>query len=115
MHAPVVRVNVKSKDELDKFKGTLAGKIVLFGDVREVKPHDKPDLERYDEKTLAEVSQYEVPGGPPRYNREEYIKRARGPARAADEFLENEKPLAVIESAAATSARSTSRAAASGG
>jgi len=29
VRASVVRVNVKSKDELDKFKGTLAGKIVL--------------------------------------------------------------------------------------
>ncbi len=92
----VVRLNVKSKDELEKLKGTFTGKIVLYGDVREVKPHDKPDLTRFDEKTLAEEAQYNLPGGPPRYPREEYARRAEL-KRAAEAFLAEEKPLAVIE------------------
>ena len=96
VRGPVVRVNVKSKDELDKFKGTLAGKIVLFGDVREIKPHDTPDLVRYTDKTLAEVVEYEAPGRAPRYNREEYIKRFEV-RHAADALFEQEKPAAVIE------------------
>ena len=96
IHGPVVRLNVKSKDELEGLKGTLAGKIVLYGDVREVKPHDKPDLTRYDDKSLAELSQYELPGGPPRYNREEYVKRYEV-RKAVDAFLADEKPLAIID------------------
>jgi carboxypeptidase Q len=96
IHGSVVRLNVKSKDELEGLKGTLAGKIVLYGDVREVKPHDKPDLTRYDDKSLAELSQYELPGGPPRYNREEYVKRYEV-RKAVDAFLADEKPLAIID------------------
>ena len=42
VRARVVRLNVKSKDELEKLKGKFAGKIVLYGDVREVEAHDKP-------------------------------------------------------------------------
>ena len=96
VRASVLRLNIKSKDELEKLKGKFAGKIVLYGDVREVKPHDKPDLSRYDEKSLAEVATYELPGGPPRYDRAEYMKRAEL-RRAAEAFLADEKPLAVID------------------
>ncbi len=96
VRANVVRLNIKSKDELEKLKGKFAGKIVLYGDVREVKPHDKPDLSRYDDKALAEIATYEMPGGPPRYDRAEYMKRAEL-RRAAEAFLADEKPLAVIE------------------
>jgi hypothetical protein len=61
--------------------------------------HDKPEIERYDEKSLADVAKYEAPGGPGRrrYNREELIRR-RELRDAVDKFLANEKPLAVIES-----------------
>lgn len=96
VRAKVARLNVKSKDELEKLKGTFAGKIVLYGDVREVKPHDKPELTRYDEKSLAEVMEYDMPGKAPRYNREEYIKRFEL-RKAVDAFLADEKPIAVID------------------
>ena len=96
VRAKVERLNLKSKDELEKLKGKFAGKIVLYGDVREVKPHDKPDLTRYDDKSLAEVYQYELPGGPPRYDRGDYVKRYEL-RKAAEAFLADEKPLAVID------------------
>ena len=96
VRAQVERLNVKSKDELEKLKGKFTGKIVLYGDVREVKPHDKPDLTRYDEKSLAEVYQYEMPGRAPRYDRAEYVKRYEL-RKAAEAFLADEKPLAVID------------------
>ena len=96
VRARVERLNITSKDELEKLKGKFTGKIVLFGDVREVKPHDKPDLTRYDEKSLAEVYQYEMPGGPPRYNRADFAKRYEL-RKAAEVFLAEEKPLAVID------------------
>jgi hypothetical protein len=96
VRAGVVRLNVKSKDELEKLKGNFAGKIVLYGDVREVKPHDKPDLTRYDEKSLAEVYRYELPGGPPRHDHGDYVKRYEL-RKVVEAFLTDEKPLAVIE------------------
>jgi hypothetical protein len=95
LKASVVRVNPKSKEDLDKYKGQLAGKIVLFGDIREIPPHTKPDLTRYDEKSLADVVQYQMPGGPPRYPREEYMRRYEIRV-AADKFFTEEKPALVI-------------------
>lgn len=91
-----VRLNIKSKDELEKLKGQFAGKIVLYGEPAKMDAHDKPEVERYDEKSLAEIFRYEPPGGPRRYDREDYIKRYQL-RKEADKFLEEEKPLAVID------------------
>ncbi len=91
-----VRLNIKSKDELEKLKGSFAGKIVFYGEIRPSKPNEKPELERFDEKDLQKQAQYEMPGGPPRYNRDEYMKR-RELRRAVDEFLKDEKPLALVD------------------
>ena len=90
-----VRVNATTKEELEKEKGKLAGKIVFLGELREVKPHAKAELERYDEKSLAELFQYEIPGGPPRYDREDARRRYEF-RKAADKFFAEEKPLAIV-------------------
>ncbi|MEP6993710.1 MAG: M20/M25/M40 family metallo-hydrolase [Acidobacteriota bacterium] len=92
----LVHLNVKAKEELEGLKGQYAGKIVLYGELPKMDSHDKPDVERYDEKSLTEVFQYEAPGGPRRYNRDDYIKRAEL-RREVDKFLESEKPLAIID------------------
>jgi len=96
--AAVVHLDVKSKEDLAELKGKFTGKIVLYGDMPKMEDHDKPEIERYDEKKLAEVQKYEAPGAPGRrrYNREEYIKR-RELRTAVDKFLAEEKPLAVID------------------
>ncbi len=61
LRAPVVKVKLATQADLDKYKGQLAGKIVLNGDMREIKPQSKPALQRYDDKELAELAQYEIP------------------------------------------------------
>ncbi len=48
-------MDVKKEEDLDKYKGKLAGKMVLLGEMREVKPVDKPLFEREDEKDLAKI------------------------------------------------------------
>jgi carboxypeptidase Q len=94
--AKVVRLNPTSKDDLPNFKGRFAGKIVLYGDPVKMELHVKPDIERYDEKELAKIAEYsEEPRR--RYDREELRKRAEL-RRAVDKFLEDEKPIAVIDS-----------------
>ena len=91
-----MHVKLESKEDLEKNKGKLTGKFVLLGDEAEMKPHDKLQYERYDEKSLAELEQYEIPGArPPRFTREEFLKR-REFQRALIPFLAEEKPLAVI-------------------
>jgi hypothetical protein len=92
----VVHIALKAKEDLDKYKGQIAGKIVLYGDFPKMDDHSKPDIERYDEKSLADVYKYEAPGGPRRYDREAYIKRAEL-RREAEKLYETEKPLVVLE------------------
>src|ERR1035438_2950123 len=55
-HGPVsgsaIWVDAKDEKDLDKYKGQLAGKIVFFGEMRDVKPVDKALSERLDDANL---------------------------------------------------------------
>ena len=53
-----VWLDVKDEKDLDKYKGKLAGKIVLMGDMRDVGSIDKPLLSRHDEKDLKDTEAY---------------------------------------------------------
>ncbi|HEV2063813.1 MAG TPA: peptidase M28, partial [Thermoanaerobaculia bacterium] len=102
MRGLAIRVNATTTEELEKFKGKLAGKVVIYGESREIKVSDKPLAERYDEKKLEEYAEYKIPGvtpyarpGQPPFNREEYLRR-RELRRLADKLFADEKVLAVI-------------------
>jgi carboxypeptidase Q len=95
-----IRVNAATKEDLEKFKGKLSGKVVIYGDSREIKVSDKPLAERYDEKTLEEFALYQIPGTTPgrygpNFNRDEYLRR-REVRRLADKLFADEKVLAVV-------------------
>src|SRR5215813_9810692 len=102
IRAKAVKVKLAEKEDLEKQKGQLAGKIVILGDNREVKPQEKALSERYDEKGLTELSRYEIPGVRPYtrggvpFNREEFAKR-REFQRALAKFLVDEKVAAVLD------------------
>ena len=68
-------VDLKDEKDFDKYKGKLAGKIVLLGDMREVKPVDKPLFTRYDDDGLKKIEEYPVHVGPG-FDRTAYIHRA---------------------------------------
>jgi len=53
-----VWLDVKTEKDLDQYKGKLAGKIVLLGDMREVGSLDQPLLHREDDKDLQEIQAY---------------------------------------------------------
>ena len=53
-------VNAKDEKELEKYKGKLDGKIVFFGDMRDVKPVDKPLFERRDDANLKTTAEFPV-------------------------------------------------------
>src|SRR5208283_3097263 len=46
LRAAVLKAKLATQADLDKYKGQLAGKIVLNGDMREGKPGEKPALKR---------------------------------------------------------------------
>ena len=54
----VVHVNVQEEKDLDQYKGKLAGKIVLLGDMRPVPPVDKPLWTRYTDEELQAMTSY---------------------------------------------------------
>jgi hypothetical protein len=60
INGPAIWVNAKDEKELEKYKGKLAGKIVFFGEMREVKPVDKPLFERRDDANLKQLAEYPV-------------------------------------------------------
>jgi carboxypeptidase Q len=102
LRAAAVKYKLTEKEDLEKARGKLAGKILLLGELREIHPQEKALSERYDEKTLADLSLYEIPGltpfrraGQP-VNREDFLRR-RQFQRELAKFLVEEKVAAVIE------------------
>ncbi len=87
-------MDVKKEEDLEKYKGKLAGKVVLLGDMREVKPVDKPLFEREDEKDLAKIVEHPlIPE--PEYFGPELMKRLELRQKVAA-FLASEHALAVV-------------------
>ena len=60
MTGDVVFVNIQNEKDFDKYKGKLAGKIVLFGAMRDVPPVDKALFERYTDKELEDIAEFPV-------------------------------------------------------
>jgi carboxypeptidase Q len=92
----VVRVNIRTPQDMAKYKGKLAGKIVLFGDDPEIKPSVEPLSERLNEKSLADIENYQIPSERNEARFREFAQRARL-QRAVNKFFDEEKPLAVID------------------
>ncbi|HSY66012.1 MAG TPA: M28 family peptidase [Terriglobales bacterium] len=89
-----ISMDVKKEEDLGKYKGKLSGKIVLLGEMREVKPVDKPLFEREDEKDLAKIAEH--PLTPERDDFvTEYMKRLELREKVA-KLLASERALAVI-------------------
>ncbi len=96
VRAKVVRVNIRTPQDVARYKGKLAGKIVLLGDDSEVKVSSEPLSERYSEKQLAELEQYQVPGERNEARLREFQQRARF-QRQTNKFFDDEKVVAVID------------------
>ncbi|HET8553487.1 MAG TPA: M20/M25/M40 family metallo-hydrolase [Rhodanobacteraceae bacterium] len=58
----VMKVSIESVDDLEQYKGKLAGKILLLDDARDYKRSDEPDSQRYSEAELAKLHDFEIPG-----------------------------------------------------
>src|SRR5271167_1030875 len=60
-----IRVNIEKKEDFDKYKGKLAGMIVIFGPDPEVKPIDTAPFQRYNNDDLTGIADYPIPGERP--------------------------------------------------
>ncbi len=74
-----VWVDIKDEKDLDKYRGKLAGKIVLFGDMRDVKPVDKPLFTREDDADLRKIEDYSIRIAP--FNRDPQAMMRRAELR----------------------------------
>ena len=96
VRGPVVHVNIRTPQDMARYKGKLAGKIVLFGDDPQMKPSVEPLTERYTDKQLDELEQYRIPGERDVNRFLEFRRRARF-FRQVSKFFDEEKVLAVID------------------
>ncbi len=98
----VVFVKIESEKDFDQYRGKLAGKIVLFGAMRDVPPVDKALFERYSESELEELAKFPVSGnaGAMQPNMQARIARYLERMKLIDkvaQFFADEKVAAVIE------------------
>src|SRR5215471_779876 len=96
VRAKVVRVTIRTPQDLARYKGKLAGKIVFIGDDADVKPSAVPLFERYDEKALSELERYQVPGERNLAQLREFQQRGRM-QRQVNKFFDDEKVVALID------------------
>ena len=94
INAPAIWIDVKDAKDLDQYKGKLAGKIVLYGAMRDVPPVDKPLWVRLDDAELKKLTEYPLkPRG--RDFIEQYMKRLELRQKVG-RFLADEHALAVV-------------------
>jgi len=91
-----LRANIEKKEDFDKYKGKLAGKIVILGPDVELKPIAEAPFERLSDKELQDLGQYEIPSEKPPLRITESMKR-RQFTNDLNKFLADEKVLAVID------------------
>jgi len=94
----VVKVAIKTRADLDKYKGKLSGKIVLLDDAGTYKRGVEPDSHRYDDAELSEMHSFELPkaaSGDRGDRLKRYTERLEL-TKATNEFFQAEGVLATI-------------------
>lgn len=104
--AECIRANIRTKEDMAKYKGKLAGKIVIFGEMPEVKPIVEAPYERYNDKSLADVADYAIPSEKQQFNMATFIKRQQF-QKDLNQFWADEKVLAVIDHSRGTAGGGT--------
>jgi carboxypeptidase Q len=62
-NADVIAVpRLREEKDFEKWKGKLAGKIILYGDAPPIKPDPEPELQHYDEQKLRQIYDYPLNG-----------------------------------------------------
>jgi len=95
INGQAVWITAKEEKDLEKYKGKLAGKIVLFGDMRDVKPVDKPLFERHDDADLKKMTEYPVHALPEPDRFQEFIKRIAFREKIT-KFLADEHAIGIV-------------------
>jgi peptidase M28-like protein len=93
--APAIWVDIKDEKDFDKYKGKLAGKIVFFGAMRDVKPVEKPLFTRDDEADLKKIQAYPLEAPNPEFSFQAFLK-SLAVREKIGKFLADQQAVAVI-------------------
>jgi hypothetical protein len=91
-----IRVVIEDKKDFDKYRGKLAGMIVILGSDVEVKPITEAPYKRLSDDDLAKISDYEISSEHPRFSPADIAKRQQL-TKDLNQFFVDEKVLAVVD------------------
>jgi carboxypeptidase Q len=91
-----IRVTIEKKEDFDKYRGKLAGMIVLFGADAEIKPITEAPFKRYSDDDLNKEALYEIPPDRAPFNMAA-MRGRRQFSKDLFQFFADEKVLAVID------------------
>jgi len=91
-----VRVMIEDKNDFDKYRGKLAGMIVMLGPDVDLKPIAEAPFKRYGDDDMAKIGEYQIPGERFQARVAEYMRR-RQFMKDLNQFFADEKVLAVID------------------
>jgi carboxypeptidase Q len=101
-----IRINIEDKKDFDKYRGKLAGMIVIFGPDAEVKTITEAPYKRLSDDDLAKLGDYEIPGERPPFRMADAARR-RQFIKDLNQFFADEKVLAVIDHSRGTAGGGT--------
>jgi carboxypeptidase Q len=101
-----IRVIIEKKEDFEKYRGKLAGLILITGPEAEVKPITELPYKRLSDEDLAKTGEYEIPGERPPFRMSE-IARRRQFQKDLNQFYADEKVLAVIDHSRGTAGGGT--------
>ncbi|MCU1304126.1 MAG: peptidase [Candidatus Sulfotelmatobacter sp.] len=100
-----IRATIDDRKDFDKYKGKLAGMIVILGSDAEVKPIAEAPYKRLTDDDLAKLADYQIPDRPP-FRFADFLKRQQF-TKDLNQFFADEKVLAVIDHSRGTSGGGT--------
>jgi len=106
VQARCIRAIIAEKKDFDKYKGKLAGMIVILGADAEVKPITEAPYKRLSDDDLAKTADYQIPGERPPFTFADFLKRQQF-VKELNQFFADEKVLAVIDHSRQTSGGGT--------
>jgi len=101
-----IRATIDDKKDFDKYKGKLAGMIVILGADAEVKPIAEAPYKRHTDDDLVKLAEYQMPPEHPPFNFATFVKRQQF-IKDLNQFFADEKVLAVIDHSRGTSGGGT--------
>jgi len=101
-----IRVEIQDKKDFDKYRGKLAGMIVIYGPDADLKPITEAPFKRLSDDDLAKIGEYQIPSERPMFRMADFVKRQQF-TKEVNQFFAEEKVLAVIDHSRGTAGGGT--------